>query len=193
MGKISTFGCWLGFSPIPRVFHKGSGERGTVHTWWVQQFFDIFVKKGDTWHVILGDNPAGHYFVLKHLFLIELFQISHSCVTECMLHAKFLLKVLKAKSNRDTFFTIIWDFQHVKFLSNRRGKTFRLAGKPPLPLLNGTSWSPHEENPEGGWSAYCNDFLSKQKNHSMYSQRWKRGGNFQITIFKQPFQISHDY
>ena len=98
MGKISTFGCWLGFSPIPRVFHKGSGERGTVHTWWVQQFFDIFVKKGDTWHVILGDNPAGHYFVLKHLFLIELFQISHSCVTECMLHAKFLLKVLKAKS-----------------------------------------------------------------------------------------------
>ena len=59
------FGCWVGFSPIPRVSHKGSGERGTVHTWWEQQFFDIFVKKGDTWHMILGDNPAGHCFVLR--------------------------------------------------------------------------------------------------------------------------------
>ena len=91
MGKISTFGCWLGFSPIPRVFHKGSGERGTVHTWWVQQFFDIFVKKGDTWHVILGDN---HCFILRDLVLIELFQISHNCVTECTLQAKFLLKLI---------------------------------------------------------------------------------------------------
>ena len=82
MGKI-IFGCWVGFSPIPRVSHKGSGERGTVHTWWEQQFFDIFVKKGDTWHMILGDNFAGHLFVLREdLILIELFQISHNCVTE---------------------------------------------------------------------------------------------------------------
>ena len=91
MGKISTFGCWLGFSLIPRVFHKGSGERGTVHTWWVQQFFDIFVKKGDTWHVILGDN---HCFILRDLVLIELFQISQNCVTECTLQAKFLAKLV---------------------------------------------------------------------------------------------------
>ena len=94
MGKISTFGCWLGFSPIPRVFHKGSGERGTVHTWWVQQFFDIFVKKGDTQHMILGDNPAGHCFVLRDFVLIKFFQISHNCVTECMPQAKLLLKLI---------------------------------------------------------------------------------------------------
>ena len=35
--------------------------------------------------MILGDNPAGHGFVL-----IEFFQISHNCVTECTLQAKFL-------------------------------------------------------------------------------------------------------
>ena len=85
-------------SPIPRVSHKGSWERGTVHTWWVQQFFDIFVKKRDTLHMILGDNPAGHCFVLSDLVLIEvlieLFQISHNCVTECILQVNFLLKLV---------------------------------------------------------------------------------------------------
>ena len=35
---------------------------------------DIFVKKGDAWYIILGDNPAGHGFVLRDLVLIELFQ-----------------------------------------------------------------------------------------------------------------------
>ena len=44
--------------------------------------------------MILGDSPAGHGFVLRDLFLIELFQISHNCVTECTLHAKFLLKLI---------------------------------------------------------------------------------------------------
>ena len=43
--------------------------------------------------MILGDNPAGHGFVLRDLVLIELFQISHNCVTECTLQAKFLLKL----------------------------------------------------------------------------------------------------
>ena len=38
----------------------------------MQQFCDIFGKKGDTWHMILGDNPAGHGFVLRELVLIEL-------------------------------------------------------------------------------------------------------------------------
>ena len=71
--------------------HKGSGEIGTVHTWWVKQFCDIFVKKGDTWHVILGDN---HCFILRDLVLIELFQLSHNCVTECMLQAKCLVKLV---------------------------------------------------------------------------------------------------
>ena len=79
-------------SPIPRVSHKGSGQRGTVRIWCVQQFSDIFVKKGDTWHMILGDNPAGNCFVLRDLVLIKLFQINHNSVTECKLQAKSLLK-----------------------------------------------------------------------------------------------------
>ena len=72
----------VGLFPIPRVAHKGLGEGGTVHTWWAQQYCDIFGKKGDDWHMILGRNPAGHGFVLRGLVLIELFQISHNCVTE---------------------------------------------------------------------------------------------------------------
>ena len=58
----------------------------------MQQFCDSFGKKGDVWYMILGDNPAGHGFVLRDLVLTELFQISHNCVTECTLQAKFLLK-----------------------------------------------------------------------------------------------------
>ena len=47
-------------------------EKGEpVHTWWVQQFCDIFGKKGDVWHMILVDNPAGYSFVLRDLVLIE--------------------------------------------------------------------------------------------------------------------------
>ena len=87
-------GCWVGFFPIPSVSHKGSGEGETVHTWWVQQVCDIFCKKEDVWHVILGDNPAGHGFVLRDLVLVQLFQISQNCVTECMLKAKCLLKLI---------------------------------------------------------------------------------------------------
>ena len=55
---------------------------------------DIFGKKGDARHMILGDNPAGHGFALRNLALIELSQISHNCVTECMLQAKCLLKLI---------------------------------------------------------------------------------------------------
>ena len=39
--------------------------------------------------MILGDNPAGHGFVLRDLILIELFQISHNFVTEFTLQARF--------------------------------------------------------------------------------------------------------
>ena len=88
-GNEYIFGVWVGIFPIPRVSHKGWRERGTVHALWVQQFFDIFVKKRDTWHMILGDNPPRHCFVLRDLILIEFFQISHNCVTECMLQADF--------------------------------------------------------------------------------------------------------
>ena len=60
----------------------------------MQQFFDIFGKKGDIWRMILGDNPAGRCLVLRDLGLIELFQVSHSYVTECMLQANFFLKLV---------------------------------------------------------------------------------------------------
>ena len=60
----------------------------------MQQFCDIFGKKGDAWGMILGDNAAGHGFVLRDLSLIELFQISHHYVTECTLRSKFLLKTI---------------------------------------------------------------------------------------------------
>ena len=38
----------------------------------MQQFCDIFGKMGDGWPMILGDNPAGHGFVIRDLVLIEL-------------------------------------------------------------------------------------------------------------------------
>ena len=60
----------------------------------MQQFCDIFGKKGHAWHMILGDNPAEHDFVLRDLVLTELFQLSLNCVTECTLQAKFLLKLI---------------------------------------------------------------------------------------------------
>ena len=60
----------------------------------MQQFCDIFGKEEDAWYMNLGDNPAGHDFVLRDLVLIELFQISHNCVTECILQANFFLKLI---------------------------------------------------------------------------------------------------
>ena len=83
------FGCWVRFFTIPRDTYKGAGKGGTVYTWWVQQFCDIFGKKGDAWHMILGDNPAGHDFVLRDSVLIELFQIRHNCITKCTLQSNF--------------------------------------------------------------------------------------------------------
>ena len=44
--------------------------------------------------MILGDDSAGHCLVLRGLVLMELFQISDTCVTECILQAKFLLKLV---------------------------------------------------------------------------------------------------
>ena len=75
------------------------------------------------------------------------------------------------KAIRDTFFPNIWNFAICDIFIQQKGKveTFRYVGRlpSPVPLLSGTSSSPHEEKPEGGWSDYCNDFLSKQKIYSM--------------------------
>ena len=70
--------------------------------------------------MILGDNPAGHGFVLRDLILIEVFQISHNFVTEFTLQAKFLLKIIQKLLE-------IPFSQYVVFLSNRREK-FKLIG-----------------------------------------------------------------
>ena len=60
----------------------------------MQQFCDIFGKKEYGWHGILGDDPGGHSFKLRDLVLIEFFQVSHNCVTESTMQAKFSLKLI---------------------------------------------------------------------------------------------------
>ena len=60
----------------------------------MQQFCGIFGKRGDAWHMVLGESPAGHGFVLRDLVLIELFEINRNCVTEYTLQAKSLLKLI---------------------------------------------------------------------------------------------------
>ena len=80
---------------------------------------------------------------------------------------KFFGKIY-LKAIRDTFFPNIWNFPICDSFIQQKGKDliFRLAGDPTLSLVpsrSGTSWSPHEENLEDGWSSYYNDSLSKQK------------------------------
>ena len=76
------FGCWVRCSPpIFRVSQKGLGEWGTVLTWWGQQSSieggDTLGKKGNTWAIILGDNPSGYCFVLTKLGPASFFNSSH--------------------------------------------------------------------------------------------------------------------
>ena len=77
MGEMSKFlSVRQDLPPSPEFPKKVQGKG------WVQQFFDIFGKKGDTWCMILEYNPAGYCFVSRELVLIDLFQLSHNCVTE---------------------------------------------------------------------------------------------------------------
>ena len=69
----------------------------------------------------IWDNPAGHGFVLRDLVLIKLFQISHSCVTECMLQTKCLLKTY-LKAIRDTFFSQYVEFPNMWYLYITEGE-----------------------------------------------------------------------
>ena len=73
---------------------KVQGKREQTIRGWCNNFFDIFGKKGDTWRMNLGDNPARHGFILRDLILIEPCEISHNCVPECTLQAKCLLKLI---------------------------------------------------------------------------------------------------
>ena len=105
-----------------------------------------------------------------------LFQISHNCVTECMLQAKFFVKTY-LKAIRDTFFPSMWNFRMWYFYpAEGESLSCRLAGRPPSPVpsFSETSWSPHDENPEGSLSASCNDFLSKQNIYSMLKTKTRR-------------------
>ena len=72
------------------------------------------------------------------------------------------------KAIRDTFYLNMWNFPICDIFIQQKGEvqTFRLAGRPPtspVPSFSEASWFPHEENPEGGWCAYCIDLISKQK------------------------------
>ena len=154
------FGCWVGFPPHPQGFPlkvQWKGEQSTPGG--CNNFLTLSVRREiDTWKIILGDNPAGHCFVLMGLVIIELFQIK-SWLCNWM-HAAGMIPL------EIPFLPICGISQYVMFLSNRKGKfkLLGLQGDPlsPVPLLSGTSWFPHEKNP-----AYCNDFLSKQKFNSM--------------------------
>ena len=55
------------------------------------------------------------------------------------------------KATWDFFPIYMWNFPICDIFIQQKGKVF----------------SPHEKNPEGGWSAYWNDFLSQKKNYSM--------------------------
>ena len=70
--------------------------------------------------MILGDNPARNRFALRDLVLIEVFQISHNCVTECTLQAKFLLKLLSTSYSR--FFPNMWNFPICDIFIQQKGK-----------------------------------------------------------------------
>ena len=76
----------------------------------MQQFCDIFDKKGDAWHMILRDNPVGHGFVLKDLVLIELFQIYKSWLCDRLHTADKIFVKNYLKPIRDTFFSNMWNF-----------------------------------------------------------------------------------
>ena len=71
--------------------------------------------------MILGDNPAEQGFVLRDLVLIEPFQISHNCVTECTLQAKFFIKTY-LKAIRDIFFSNMWNFPICDIFIQQKGK-----------------------------------------------------------------------
>ena len=98
MGKFSAVG-W-DFPTISKVFHKGLGEEGTVHTWWMQQ---SNIKGGDVSvkTEIPGYNSRSSscwtLFCIKRLRSIKLFQTSHDCVTENAKMVKFPKKLLEMR------------------------------------------------------------------------------------------------
>ena len=160
MGKMSKFlAIAQDFSSCPGFPIKSLGKGQQSTPGGCNNFVTFLVRRENAWHM----NTAVHRFVLRDLVLIELFQISHNCVTECMLQAKCLLKPIY-KLLEISFFSNMWNFPICCSFIQQKGKveTFRFAGRPPV-LISLAQWdiliSP--------WSAYYNYFLSKQKNYSM--------------------------
>ena len=115
--KHSIFlSCWVNFWLLGRIFaHPQSypwrfrGRRNQSIPGGCNNFVTFLVRREMLgiwfWEIVL----------LSDLALIELFQISHNCVTACTFQAKFLLKRIKTVKS-----------YYVIFLSNRRGK-FKLS------------------------------------------------------------------
>ena len=68
-----------------------------------------------------GVTFAGEGEGLVPHYMPWLFQVSHNCVTVCMLQAKFLLKLI-SKLLEMPFFPMCGISQYVIFSSSRRGK-----------------------------------------------------------------------
>ena len=95
MGEMSEFlAVGQDFSPSPGFPIKVQGKEEQSTPGGCNNFVTFLVKNGDIYHTILGDNPDRHGIVLRDLVLMELFQITHHCVTECTLQAKSLLKLI---------------------------------------------------------------------------------------------------
>ena len=65
------------------------------------------------------------------------------------------------KGIRDTFFPNMWYFYPAE------GKSLGLQGDPPSPQFPRLVGHPILPMKKSGWSAYCNDFFSKQEIYSM--------------------------
>ena len=76
------------------------------------------------------------------------------------------------KAFRVTFFPQYVEFPNMLYFypteeESLNFQTCRKTLPSPVPSFSGITWYPHEENPEGAWSAYSSDFLSKQNIYSM--------------------------
>ena len=66
MWEMSKFWVFLNFPPSTGSPIKVQGNNGEQSKPEGCNNFLTFGKKGDTWCMILGDNPAGHCFILRN-------------------------------------------------------------------------------------------------------------------------------
>ena len=133
--------------------------------------------------IILGDNPAGHCFVLRDLFPMSFFKLVMIVLLKIYTTSKIFGKIF-LKAIRDTFFPIcgLWSGEREGGLGvtlNRKGKFkllfFQVDPVPQVPPLVWLLNLSIRKILESTWSAYCNDFemseweyfLSKQQIYSI--------------------------